>query len=827
MARLIGVLVPMTVVLAVNGQTHPVVPRAGERPTPSSVVVVMDDNYPPYVFRNADGHICGILPDQWALWSVKTGWPVELRAMDWAAAQRCMRDGQADVIDTIFHTPERALLYDFTSPYAQIEVPIFAHVSLGGISDLPSLRGFTVGVKAADSVVPYLNSRGIDNIRQYPSYEAIILAAKNHEIKVFSVDAPAGAYYLYKHGVAHEFRRAFVLYTGQFHRAVHKHRPDLLQRVQSGFGAISRREYRAIERKWMGNPFWFAELIRHWGYWLLAGLAVLLALGGVILALHLRVRAKTVELRQALKDVQQSLAMKQRSEAALREQHEMLKLFIQHSPIFAYIKEVTPTESRTLLASDNFRLMTGLSGAEMAGKTMPEVFPADFAAKITADDWRTVLQGDVLTVEEELNGRCYTTIKFPIIQQNRRLLAGYTIDQTDRKRAEAEKAEIQAQLTTVQKLESVGRLAGGVAHDFNNMLQVIVGNTELALAQVPATQPLHGILDEIFKVAHHSATLIRQLQTFASRQPVAPQVINLNDAIRNMSDLLRRLLGHTVRLECRLSADLGSVKLDPGQIDQVIANLCINARDAIALSGCIVVTTRNIEIQPGAPETTAGLAPGAAVQLTVQDDGAGIPRENIDKIFEPFFTTKAMGKGSGLGLSIVYGIVHQNGGSILVDSDASWGTRFEVCLPRCEDIPPSPVPLQGVTPPSCDTAPRATILLVDDEVPVLRTTTRMLEQLGYQVLAAASTKEALLLFDTLPQGIDLLISDVLMPIMSGPAMLRMMRRQCPGLKSLFISGHTSTLLSENGLNDPEFPWLAKPFSRVTLAQKVREVLEQG
>ena len=258
---------------------------------PRPLVVALDDNYPPYVFVGADGNLKGILPDQWALWEKKTGTKVVLQAMEWGKAQQFMREGKADVLDTVFLTPERAQLYDFTPPYARIQVPIYAHKTLTGIGDVDSLKGFTVGVKAGDAVIGHLASHGIDTLQEYPSYEAIIQAAKNKEIKVFSVDQPAAVFFMYKNGIANEFNESMVLYTGEFHRAVRKNRADLLNRVQSGFGRISPREYRAIERKWMGSPFLLREIARQWGLYLLLVLVVILALAALNAILSFRVRA--------------------------------------------------------------------------------------------------------------------------------------------------------------------------------------------------------------------------------------------------------------------------------------------------------------------------------------------------------------------------------------------------------------------------------------------------------------------------------------------------------------------------------------------------------
>ena len=669
----------------------------------SPLVVVLDDSYPPYAFRAPDGRLQGILPDQWALWSRKTGIPVELKAMDWAEAQRMMREEQADILDTVFMTDDRAQRYAFTRPYARIDVPLYAHRDLGGIVDIPSLQGFTVGVKAGDAVIERLAAGGIETLKAFPSYEAIVLAAKRNEIKVFSIDQPAAVYFLTKHGLAGEFHQSFVIYSGQFHRAVPKSRPDLLQLVQRGFDAISRREYRVIDRKWMGSPFLLGEMLRHWGPWLLGGLAVILALalGNVILGR--RVAARTGELQRALGEVRQSLDAQQRSEEA--------------------------------------------------------------------------------------------------------------------------KSAMQTQLTNAQKLETVGRLAGGVAHDFNNMLQVILGYAEIAMEQVSPDTPLRGMVEEIYNTAQRSSAIARQLQTFAGKQPLAPRVLNINAGIEKMSGMLGRILGERVHLEWRPAPDLGDVMMDTGQIDQIVTNLCINARDAMNSNGHITIETANAEVSPEEARELNGLAPGACVRLSVRDDGHGIPPEIRDRIFDPFFTTKAPGHGTGLGLAIVYGIVKQNGGAIQVQSEPGRGTAFHIYLPRCRSAA-SAAASTGET-----DAPRAaaneTILLVDDETSILLPTGRSLEQLGYRVLTSDSPGEALRIFEARGETIDLLITDVIMPGMNGPEMVRRMLIRRPDLKYLFISGHTSNLLAEQGLGECKGVCLPKPFNRATLARHVRTALLSG
>ena len=284
---------------AALGVPHPSPAQPSPPGKPAAIVVVSDDNYPPYVFRDSTGALRGILPEQWALWEKKTGVKVDLRAMDWAEAQRVMREGRADVIDTVFRTPERETLYDFTSPYAQIRVPVYQHRDLGGIADFDSLRGFAVGVKAGDAVVDLLASRGIHTLEEFPSYEAIVLAAKNDGLKVFSIDEPAAVHFLYKHSVADLFRSSFILYTGEFHRAVHKGNADLLRLVQNGFDKISSREYDAIQQKWLGSPVSWHVVLRRFVPLLLLVAAAFLLLLAANLFFRRQARLRTAELRQS------------------------------------------------------------------------------------------------------------------------------------------------------------------------------------------------------------------------------------------------------------------------------------------------------------------------------------------------------------------------------------------------------------------------------------------------------------------------------------------------------------------------------------------------
>ena len=396
-------------------------------------------------------------------------------------------------------------------------------------------------------------------------------------------------------------------------------------------------------------------------------------------------------------------------------------------------------------------------------------------------------------------------------------------DITDRKLAEAEKESLQGQLTQAQKMETVGRLAGGVAHDFNNMLGVILGFTELSLDSIPAGHPLRDGLMEIRKAAERSADLTRQLLAFARKQTITPKVLDLNETVEGMLKMLRRLIGEHIDLSWRPGREVGPLRMDPSQIDQILVNLCVNACDAIGGPGAIAIETAGVVIDEAFCARHAGGAPGPHVRLSVSDSGCGMDAETLAHIFEPFFTTKKMGEGTGLGLATVYGIVRQNNGFIDVDSEPGRGTTFTIHLPRHEGKSRAEGASDaGGKPPETG---HATILLVEDEPALLNMTRVMLERLGHTVLATSSPGEAMRIAERHPDGIHLLMTDVVMPEMNGRDLARNLLAVYPGIKRLFMSGYTAEVIAHQGVVDEGIRFLKKPFSMKDLADKLVEVME--
>ena len=412
---------------------------------------------------------------------------------------------------------------------------------------------------------------------------------------------------------------------------------------------------------------------------------------------------------------------------------------------------------------------------------------------------------------------------YPIFENGRIRGAVVTFsDITYRKRVEEESAKLVAQLQQAQKMESVGRLAGGVAHDFNNMLGVILGHAELALLRMDSSNPFHASLMEIRGAAERSASLTRQLLAFARKQTISPQTMNLNETVAGMLKMLQRLIGEDIHLTWQPTPELWQVKADPGQIDQILANLCVNARDAIDNTGRVTIETQNSTIDAYYCDSHPDAQPGEYVQLSVSDNGSGMEKEVLDNIFEPFYTTKELGRGTGLGLATVFGIVKQNSGFINVYSEPGEGTTFSIYFPRLEE---GGVQSQAASAVMSIPGGQETILLVEDEAAILALAAMMLEKLGYAVLKAHSPADAIAMAREHVGEIDLLMTDVIMPGMNGRDLALQLLSSYPEIKCLFMSGYTADVIAHHGVLAEDVHFIQKPFSLTAMAVKVREVLD--
>jgi two-component system cell cycle sensor histidine kinase/response regulator CckA len=383
---------------------------------------------------------------------------------------------------------------------------------------------------------------------------------------------------------------------------------------------------------------------------------------------------------------------------------------------------------------------------------------------------------------------------------------------------------LEEQVRQASKMEAIGRLAGGVAHDFNNLLTIINGYAQLLIERFPAGDAIHAPLEQILSAGSRAAALTRQLLAFGRRQVIAPQVLNLNGAVSGIEKMIHRLIGEDIELVCHLQEALGAVKVDPGQIEQVIMNLVVNSRDAMPKGGKLTIETANVELDETYCRSHVGAVPGRYVMLAVSDTGVGMDKQAQSHIFEPFFTTKEKGKGTGLGLATVHGIVKQSGGHLGVYSEAGKGATFKVYLPRVEG---EATPTQSSKKAKKVRGGSETILLLEDEEAVKTLASEILQERGYTVLASASAEDALQISEQHKGTIHLLLTDVVMPQMSGRKVAELLAPRRPEIKVLYMSGYTDNAIVHHGILDAGTAFLQKPFTPETLARKVREVLDSA
>jgi signal transduction histidine kinase len=434
--------------------------------------------------------------------------------------------------------------------------------------------------------------------------------------------------------------------------------------------------------------------------------------------------------------------------------------------------------------------------------------------------WGALSQLDSLVFETRHRRKDGTT--FPVEVSARRIAVEGLEFRQAIIRDTTERSKLQEQLQQSQKMESIGRLAGGVAHDFNNILTVITGYTSFVLEALRDDDPLRGPINEIQGAGQRAASLTHQLLAFSRKQVIDPKLINLNDTILDVCKMLQRLVGEDIDVVSTLDPNVGRILADPNQIQQVLMNLAANARDAMPNGGTLMIETHNVEIGEAYVAAHAGTAAGPYVLLTVTDTGLGMDDAVRRQIFEPFFTTKPQGQGTGLGLAMVYGTVKQSGGWIWVYSEPGRGTTFKIYLPRSSGEGESDAnpPVQVAV----DLRGSETLLIVEDQHDVRRLAVQILERRGYRVLQAATPSEALQLCQSTYERIDLLITDVVMPGMNGRDLAVQLLAQRPSVKVLYMSGYTENIIGHQGILDRGVAYISKPFTPVALAEKVREVL---
>jgi len=519
------------------------------------------------------------------------------------------------------------------------------------------------------------------------------------------------------------------------------------------------------------------------------------------------------------------LTERKRAEVELRQSEERYRDLVENAHDIIYEHDL---EGYYTAANKAAQHITGYSLPETLELNMTQTVVPEYLEKAQLMFQRKLAGEEITAYELEIIAKNGSRIP---VEVNTRLVfhdgvpvgvQGIARDITERKRLEGALRESEEQLRQSQKLEAIGQLAGGVAHDFNNLLTAINGYSALALRRLGDDHPVSSYLEEIRKAGDRAANLTRQLLAFGRKQLLQPLAINLNDIVGDMINLLKRLIGEDIQLVTRPDAKLKLIKADPGQLEQVLLNLVVNARDAMPSGGTVTIETANTTLDGAYAGRHVGVTPGEYVILAISDTGTGMDHATQSRIFEPFFTTKETGKGTGLGLSTVYGIIKQSGGNVWVYSESGKGTTFKVYLPQVEDqvAPREDSKADATIKRGCET-----VLLVEDEELVRKLAGDLLEESGYVVLSASGGEEAISFGKNHTNRIDLLITDVVMPRISGKQVAEQLAKIHPETKVLFMSGYTDEAIVHHGIVDSHIAFIQKPFSERALAQKVRDVLD--
>lgn len=502
-----------------------------------------------------------------------------------------------------------------------------------------------------------------------------------------------------------------------------------------------------------------------------------------------------------------------------RAEEELRKLWraVEQSPVSVVI---TDTDGNIEYVNPKFTAVSGYNEQELLGKN-PRILQA---GTMKPDEykqmWETITAGKEWHGEyhnKKKNGELFwESASISAIKNTEGQITHYVgvkEDITERKKSIE-------QLRQAQKMEAIGQLAGGIAHDFNNLLTIINGYSTLLLRSLDNDSPQHKEAEQILRAGERAADLTRQLLSFSRKQILAPKVLNINTQVKTIEKMLCRLIGEHITLVTNLDQDVGLIKIDPGQVEQIIMNLVVNARDASEDGGRIVIETANAELDDEFAATHPGSVPGSYIMLSVCDNGMGMTEDVKRRLFEPFFTTKELGRGTGLGLATVYGIVKQSGGYIDVTSELEQGATFKIFLPRIHQQ------MDTATKPSTEEAPQGsqTILVVEDEPGVLNLVVHTLNKQGYNVLETTDPLEAVEIFDQHQSEIDLVLTDVVMPFMSGPKLAETLTQKKPGIKIIFMSGHTDDKVNFEKILEKGVPFLAKPFVNGSLVKKVGHAL---
>lgn len=799
----------------------------------TTLKTIINENFPPYTFINKNGNPDGFSVDLAKAVTRAMGLDLTIQVNTREHAMDDLKSGIIDFLPMMSYSKDRDKLFDFSSPHTIAYDALFTLKSKTVSLSLDRLQGLKIIVMKNDQAHDYLKRSGLIHKNQLILCESLndamrLLASGEGDVAL--VPKLIGLTCIRNLKLDDISNTPIVIdaYSRPFCFAVKEGNQNLLEKLSQGLSIIKETgEYRGIYDKWFGQLEPRGISFRDAFKYAASGILGFTIIGVILLlwsiTLRRQVRARTNDLRLEILNHQVT-------EDSLRRSESILRKVLDTLPVGVWI-----ADEKGKIISGNPAIQEIWKGALFVG---PERFGEykgrwlKTGKRIKPEEWgiaQAVERGESL-FEEEIEIECFDGEKkiilywaAPIFGNNGKLERVISVNQdiSERKRAEAEQQKLYNMLAQAQKMESIGRLAGGVAHDFNNMLSIIMGYAEMALLSLPPSDPLRTNILQIISAGNRTKEVVRQLLAFARKQPIAPKILDLNIKIDDFLNMLRRLIGENIELQWKPSADLWPVKMDPSQIDQILTNLVVNARDAINGVGMVTIETANVVFDIGYCETHAGFKQGEYVLIAVSDNGCGMDKDTQANIFEPFYTTKGLGKGTGLGLATVYGVAKQNDGFVNVYSEIGQGTTFKIYIPRFYE--------NEIESGHKKVAPNLqvgneTVMIVENEPLILKLGKAMLESLGYKVLTANSPHNALQLAEIHSNDIHLLMTDVVMPGMAGCDLARKIESFCPKIKNLFMSGYTANFMENCSVLDEDVHFIQKPFSLKDLSAKVREVL---
>ncbi|MBN1981324.1 MAG: transporter substrate-binding domain-containing protein [Chitinivibrionales bacterium] len=760
----------------------------------------------PKIFQDEAGRASGIFAEILEAIARKEKWNLIYVPCEWSSCLEALKKGDIDLMPDVAFSPQRDSEYDF---HEEEVVSSWSAIYSNGkkqISSYSDLNGRRIAVLEGSIQQTFLK----EMIHGF-GFTVTFIEAKSFE----------EAYLLTEHGIAdaaisnhffgdffykqYKLKKTPIIFqpASLYFATTPGNNSDLLKAIDKNLRAIKSEPgslyYKTLER-WMERPP--KILIPRSTFWIICSISVLLVLAGVFILL----------LRWQVRDATRSLA--ESNDALRRSEKKFRDLFHQHTAVKLLID---PDSGSIVEANEAAEKFYGWSGEQLRHMKIQEI--NTLPPELIKEEIEKVGRKERVHFEfrhrlADGSIRDVAIFSSNIEVQGKTLLHSIIHDITEHRKLED-------QFRQSQKMESVGRLAGGVAHDYNNMLSVIIGYTDMILEKIDPDNPLHGDLTEVLKAAQRSAGITRQLLAFARKQTVNPKKINLNEIIEGMVKMIRVLIGENVSFSWLPQAGLWSVKIDPGQVDQIMANLCINARDAIKDVGTITIETGNVAFDQEYCSGTMESLQGEFVSLVITDDGCGMDKETLSHAFEPFFTTKEEGKGTGLGLATVYGIVKQNNGFINIYSEPGKGTTVRLYFPRYWGKNDT---LDRENSGELQNGQGETVLLVEDDLVIRKMIERMLDECGYHVLEVDSPDQAIRLVNERGGSIDLLMTDLIMPKMNGCDLADRLHKVYPTLKTLFISGYTANSIPHRGLVEEGANFLQKPFSKKELVIKVNMAL---